>query len=307
MKFLLRAVLCLLAVTVPAYAARGCVAGNATGTFPLETGYTFRISAGEGAHAGTCRATVDGGPTGTLLDLHAYQIMPDEFSGKDVTNDGQPDLIIYGRIAKDDPLTYWIVSFAEPAGVARQLTVVYPLSFEDRDGDGKMEIWTREWSYDGIDGLSSGESPHPPVALRLVGHRLSYVSHQFPLEYEAEITQARQRITEDGVKRFKNLESTGMEVQKERAGAKDKPDPRLDAKAYEARLGILEVATLCIYAGKTTEAMQALGDWPYNDRDRIRTLIIRQRANGIMRQLNAPQPLAPKHAATQPAPSSSPQ
>jgi hypothetical protein len=225
-----------------------------------------------------------------------------------VNNDGTPDVILFGHATgPKDPWTYWIVSLAPPASLARQITTVYPLTFEDRDGDGKMEMWTREWTYDGIDGLESSESPHPLVAFRLVGNRLIWVSDRFATEYDPEIVQARQRITDDGVARLRNEESTGMMVQKEKAGAKDKEDPKLDARAFEAKIGILEVVTYYLYAGKAKEAWKELSNWPYNDRERIRTLIVRGRMNGMIKQLNAPQPGAPKETAAQPPAATTPQ
>lgn len=310
MKSFCRAVFCLLALTLPAAAANRCIGGHATGEFDLGNGYKLEISAGSGEHAGECRGVIGG--KATLLDVYAYDIRIDEVSGKDVNNDGEPDMIVAGHIKKDGPFTYWIISFAEPAGIARQITAVYPLTFEDRDGDGKVEIWTREWSYDGIDGLSSGDSPHPLVALRLVGNRLIWVSDRFPLEYEPEIIQAKQRITEDGVNKLKNVTdqsqaSVGGAGGGASIGGGNKEDPRMDARAREAKLGILEVATAYLYSGKSAEMMKVLGDWPFRDRDRIRTLIIRQRTSGIMKQLTAPQPGQSGQAAAQPAASSQPQ
>lgn len=296
MKSLPRLLACLLACALPAAAVTRCVAGNATGTLQLDN-YTLSIDAGTGEHASECHTSISG-PAGKIFEQFSYDLTMDEFSGKDVNNDGQPDLILVGHLTKGAPTTYWIISIAEPAGLARQITTVYPLAFEDRDGDGKLEIWTREWSYEGIDGLSHDDSPHPLVALRLVGNRLAYVSNLFPSEYEAEILQARQHITKDGVERLKNEQSnTGVNTAKE--GEQPKQDPKLDARAQEAKVGILGVVTSYLYSGKGAEAWKALGDWPYNDRMRIQQAILRARQNGLMRQLTAPQPVAPNQAGQQ--------
>ena len=296
----------LIAFCLPILASDHCIAGSGGAAYALWEGYDIQLEGGAGDHAGQCHVVI-GNASGPAFETYAYDIQIHDYSGKDVNNDGKPDVILFGKLGSaKDPLTYWIVSLAAPAGLARQITTVYPLTFEDRDGDGKMEIWTREWSYDGIDGLDSSDSPHPPIAFRLVGNRLIYVSNLFPAEYEQEIIQGRQHITEDGVSKFKNEESTGMQVQKEKAGAKDKEDPKLDAKAYEAKIGILAVATASLYSGKGAEWLKELQSWPYNDRDRIRTIIIQKRMNGMMKQLNAPQPAAPKQAAAEtPAPSAS--
>src|SRR3954462_10902523 len=291
MKSFFRLAVCLLALGAAAFGSDKCVAGAGGTANSLGQGYTFQLSGGSGDHAGECHAAFNNDAGTPVLEVYAYDMQVDEFSGKDVNNDGQPDAILFGHAhGPKDPLTYWIVSLAVPITLARQITSVYPLTFEDRDGDGMMEIWTRESTYDGIDGLYSDDSPHPLVAFRLMGNRLIWVSDRFASEYETEVLQARQRITEDGVNKLKNDESAGMMVQKEKAGAKDKDDPKLDARAYEAKIGILEIVTSYLYAGKAAEAWKELSNWPYNDRDRIRTLIIRGRMNGMIRQINAPQP-----------------
>lgn len=300
MKSLSRLALCLLALSLCAAASDRCVGGDSNGTVQLWDGYIMTVSSGAGDHAGTCHVTVVG-PPGTVADLYPYDFKPDSYTGKDVNNDGKGDVILFGHQNKDDQfLTYWIISLSEPAGVARQIATVYPLTFEDRDGDGKIEIWTREWSYNGIDGLNEDDSPHPPVAFRLSGTRLIHVSNLFPLEYEPEIIQAKQHITDDGVTALKNEETQGMQVQKEKAGAKDHDDPKMDAKALDAEIGVLAAVVNYLYSGQGEKGWKMLQeDWSFRDRDRIRQLILRQRMMGIMRQLNAPQPGAPSQAAAQ--------
>ena len=307
MKSLTRVAVCLFALALPALAADNCVAGNGGTALSLWDGYTMQISAGNGAHAGQCHATVQNQASVAVFDVYAYDIQPHEYSGKDVNNDGKPDLILFGHAGKGDPYTYWIVSLAEPAGLARQITTVYPLTFEDRDGDGKMEIWTREWSYNGIDGLGESDSPHPPIAFRLTGTRLIYVSNVFPLEYEPEIAQAKMHITDEGVVALKNEETTGMQVQKEN-GAKDHDDPKMDAKAVDAKIGVLAAVVNYLYSGQGEKGWKLLqDDWAYRDRDRIRQLILRQRMMGMMKQLNAPQPGAPAQATAQTPSTAQPQ
>ena len=308
MKSLTRVAVCLFALALPALAADKCRAGEGGTALALSDGYTMQLSAGFGDHAGQCHATVQNQDSVAVFDVYAYDIQQDQYSGKDVNNDGKPDLILFGHAGKDDPYTYWIVSLGQPAGLARQITTVYPLTFEDRDGDGKMEIWTREWSYNGVDGLDESDSPHPPIAFRLTGTRLTYVSNMFPLEYEPEVTQAKLHISDDGVLALKNEETQGMQVQKEKAGAKDHDDPKMDAKAVDAKIGVLGVVVNYLYAGQGEKAWKFLQeDWPYRDRDRIRQIILRQRMLGMMKQLNAPQPGAPAQAAAQAPSSSQPQ
>ncbi|MDP9267237.1 MAG: hypothetical protein M3P27_02795 [Acidobacteriota bacterium] len=311
-RFIQRLVLCLLALCLPTLclptsASDKCVAGSGGTAYSLGEGQTLQLNGGFGDHAGQCHVAISNG-SGPVFETYAYDLQLDEFSGRDVNNDGKPDVILFGHVTgPKDRLTYWIVSLAAPAGLARQITTVYPLSFEDRDGDGKLEIWTREWSYNGIDGLDASDSPHPLVAFRLVGNRLIWVSDRFATEYDTEIAQARQQISADGVSKLRNEEPTSVMVQKEKAGASDKADPKLDARAYEAKLGILQVVTSYLYMGKGAEAWKELSDWPYNDRDRIRTLLVRGRMNGMIKQLNAPQPGAPKETAAQPPAATNPQ
>lgn len=300
MKSSIRLAVCLLALALSALATDRCVGGNVTATAKLWDGSTFNVAPGAGDHAGTCHMTITG-QSGMIFDMYSYDMQAHEYSGKDVNNDGKPDAILFGHQNKNDQfLTYWIISTGEPAGLVRQIQTVYPLTFEDRDGDGKMEIWTREWSFNGVDGLDESDSPHPQVAFRLTGSKLTWMSNYFPGEYDPEITQAKQQITDEGITAFKNEETTGMQVQKEKAGAKDHDDPKLDAKAMETKIGVLSMVVSYLYAGKGTEAWKTLQEqWPYRDRDRIRQIILRQRQMGMMRQLNAPQPGAPSQAAAQ--------
>jgi hypothetical protein len=158
-----------------AFASDKCVAGAGGTAYSLGQGYTLQLDGGSGEHAGQCHVAFRDESGTAAFETYAYDLQIDEFSGKDVNNDGKPDVILFGHLTgPKDPLTYWIVSLAGPIELARQITTVYPFTFEDRDGDGKIEMWTREWTYDGIDGLESSESPHPLVAFRLVGNRLCH-------------------------------------------------------------------------------------------------------------------------------------
>ncbi len=308
-SFTQRLALCLLALCVPAMASDKCIGGAGGVKYPLSEQYSVAIEGGTGEHAGKCHVLISG-PAGAVFDNYSYDVQVDPFSGKDVNNDGKPDMILFGHVnSRQDPLTYWIISFAEPAFLARQITTVYPLTFEDRDGDGKMEIWTREWVFNGIDGLDEDDSPHPQIAFRLVGNRLIYVSNLFASEYEPEIADARTRLTENAVSLFKNETSPGHPASEK--DDKPKDDPKSERTRLEVKSATLKVVLAYIYAGKTAEAMKQLGDdWPYNDRDRIRQIILRTRQNGMLRQLNAPQPAAAPGAqqssAAPPAPVSTP-
>lgn len=299
-----------LACALPATAADSCANGVGTWNKMLWDGFSVQLQPGAGEQQGKCHVSVASSAAEPIFDHYAAEIAVHEYTGKDVNNDGKPDLIITARAESIPGLTYYVISLADPAGVARQITTMFPLSFEDRDGDGKLEIWTREYIFAGIDGLATDDSPFPPVAFRLLGNRLIYVSPSFASEYDRAIAEARQRITEDGLKELRNDPTTGEQVQKERGGSdKKKDDPKIQREIYETKAGVLDVVIAYLYAGKGAEAWKELNaGWGFRDRDRIRQIILRARPNGILKQLNAPQPATQKQASVPPAsPPSSPQ
>jgi hypothetical protein len=103
-----------------------------------------------------------------------------------------------------------------------------------------------------------------------VDHRgLHDVSAHFVDQYDSEIALARAKIAEGDIQKF------------------------IIADFEDAKKVVLEIVFSYLYSGREAEAWQALGEmWPAADRERIKALIVRTRAKGILSKLGKSGPIS---------------
>jgi len=175
------------------------------------------------------------------------------------------------------------VATTEPAGLVRQIVTQATLSFEDRKGDGHMEIVTRDLAFSGFEGLAPEDSPKPLVFLRMRGKELYSVASLYWPDYEVEITRAKARLGRDDVSEFRGT-MPNAKTDKEKA---EGPSPQEQRRNYATRAAVLEVVVDYLYAGKGQEAWQYLKEsWPYADRARVQQAILRTRMSGVLGDIN---------------------
>ena len=277
------------------WAAEGrCVQGR--GEVQKQVGdYVVQIGATEAAeHAGECRAAVSSSAGRIVFETFGYEAVLVPASGKDINGDGVPDVVLETRSAPGQCCaTYSIVSLGDPPGLLRQITTSAELAFEDRGGDGRVEIWTRETAFDGFDGLGHSDSPFPLVVFRLKGNTLFNVSATYWPEYEREITQARASLSRSALDAHMGIQSASTAGV---SGGGNKPkelSPREIQQINEARGLVLQIVLSYLYGGRGQEAWKQLAEnWPYADRERIRQLILKTRTTGVLSEVNRPAPQA---------------
>ena len=160
-----------------------------------------------------------------------------------------------------------------------------PLHFEDRDGDGRFEIWARDFAFLHFDDLPAELTPQPLIVFRLKGETLHMVSQAFWPDYEQEIAQAKGRIPKDLLEKFIGSPTASSD-------SNDKPkelSPHEKEAIIEVKADALAIVLANLYGGRGQEAWKALDDmWPPLDKPRIRQMILKARTGGILSEINRP-------------------
>ena len=276
---------CLLVVLAcgTALAAPSCINGAGELEKPLWDGYTLRIGPAPSDHANECRAAVVAADGKVIFETFGVDAGLNQATGRDVSNDGSKDVVIETHTAAGN--VYSIVGTSNPAGLVRQIATSAQLSFEDRLGDGHIEIVTKETSFLGFEGLTPEDSPQPPVFLRLKGDRIANVSTLYWPEYEMEIKQAKAQLARDDVAEFMGTLQTNKTANEKAAG----PSPQEQRRMATTKATVLRIVINYLYAGKGQEAWQSLKEmWPFADRDRIRQAILKTRMAGVLGDISRP-------------------
>ena len=269
---------CLLALPLLA-ADRTCVAGHGHGEKEV-SGFRVTIAPATAVdHAGECHAAVLF-PSGTAVyEAYGVEAAMSPISGKDVDGDGSPDAVL--ETVSAQTYHYAVISLAEPPGLVRELVVSSPLNFEDLDGDGRVEIWGRDYAFLDFDGLPAAVAPAPRVVFRLKGATLAHVSQAFWSEYEREIAEARGLISKDTLDDFLAVPVQGDDKKPKELG------PEEQRRVTELKGIVLEIVLAYLYGGRGQEAWKALDEmWPATDKPRMRQMILKARSSGILTEIN---------------------
>jgi hypothetical protein len=273
-------ILFILLAALPLWAAdRTCAAGRGHAEVEV-AGFrlTLAPATAEG-HQGECHAAVLF-PSGTAVyEAYGAEAVINGISGKDVDGDGSPDAVLATVTA---PVHHYaVVSLSQAPGLVRELVVSAPLNFEDLDGDGRVEIWARDYAFLDFDGLPAAISPAPRVVFRLKGATLAHVSQAFWSEYEREIAEARGLISQDTLDDFLAVPIQGDDKKPKELG------PEEQRKITELKGIVLEIVLAYLYGGRGQEAWKALDDmWPATDKPRMRQMILKARSSGILTEIN---------------------
>jgi hypothetical protein len=290
MKFLATtAVLFSLSLTLFA-ADHNCAAGVGTVVQPLPGGYVAQIvPASDADHAGECYGAISNAAGKTVYEVYAHELELNTVTGKDVNGDGSPDAVLESHPAEGQCCwEYYVVSLGEPAGLIRGFSTSVPLTFEDRAGDGKIEIWTHDFSFDGMDGMTHADSPSPLIFFRLKGNTVYDVSPAFWSEYSAEVAETRGLISRNDIDDLTRLEGDNPAADNEDKSLGDDKSAKHE-RMRRAQALVLTLTLDYLYGGKLQEAFKTISEmWPVLDRPRIRQAILERRNHGILREINRP-------------------
>ena len=175
---------------------RGCSQGVGEWTENLWDGYKVEIAATPSGAPAQCRAALKSADGKVQFEVTGAEALVNPISGTDINGDGKPDVVIEThRTAGQCCYTYSILTPGETPLLQRQITTTPPLVFEDRDGNGKIEITTHDFAFVGIEGLGESDSPRPLVVFRLRGSTLYNVSPAYWPEYQHEVEVAKAGIS----------------------------------------------------------------------------------------------------------------
>jgi hypothetical protein len=237
--------------------------------------YEVRLTAQSGADASPapCRAyIVDHSGRQTLL-LEDWGISIHQGTGWDLFGDGNPGLILEGYSGGAHCCyTYRIASLGNPPVILSPTKNEAPFYIFKDPVSRQYRIMTSDGAFDYFDGLCHACAPMPRVVLAADTSGLHDVGAQFTEQYDSEIAAARAKIGEGNMNKF------------------------LAADFKDAKPAVLEIVYSYLYSGRDSDAWQALDDmWPAGDRDRIKALILKTRAAGILQEIQKVRPQPPTH------------
>jgi hypothetical protein len=193
----------------------------------------------------------------------------DEISGKDINGDGRPEAVFEGFSGGANCCwTYWIVSLGGRPGLLKELQNQTAIGFRET-ADGHIDLWTGDGAFDYFDCLSHAETVFPTVFLRLQGRELKDVGSEHWDDYANQIAGAQRRITAEELRQFRESRSQ---------------DEMCEGNPRSTMPKVLAIVFANLYGGREQEAWKALDEmWPPGDKERIRKLILQERAEGILR------------------------
>ncbi len=233
-------------------------------------GFTIKIEAKPKEMV--CGATIQS-PRGDIVfeyDDWGIDILP--VTGKDVNGDGQPDAVLEGYSGGAHCCwTYSIISLGEKPGLISDFENGDNASFQDLNGDGRIEILVRDSDFDYFEDLAHAFAPFPLLILRLEGNRFKDVGSEFLGTYDKEIGAWRDKLSPSSLDKFLHPSSA-------------KPYDEVDYLDTKSR--VLMVVLDYLYSGRSKEAWKSLDElWPAEDKERIRDKILQRYCNGLRTSL----------------------
>jgi len=232
-------------------------------------GYTTRISPlPRNIDGHPCQATVARSRQRAALKFDDWVVVIWKGSGKDVNHDGNPDLILLGYSGGAHCCyRYQVVSLGSRIEVLPEVKNQEPLFFVENRRKGRFEIWSWDGAFGYFDDLSYGFSPLPRVILEIRRREIRDISSSFKPVYDGEISKIRGRLQPTKLAAFKTAR-------------------KLADADLETRRDVLSMVLAYLYSGREQDAWSALDEmWPPADKARIKELILKTRADGILRHV----------------------
>jgi hypothetical protein len=288
--------LALLLVSSASFAA-DCAHGAGGTLRQLWDGYVEQIGPSP-TQEGACRAVILAPDASTVFELTGVNASISPATGSDITNDGKRDVVLETDSGPEQCCyVYAIVTPGETPPLQRQFSTSVELSFGDRDGDGKIEIWAKDFAFVGFDHLLREQAPQPLVVFRLKGGTLFNVSQACWTDYEADISQAKSQIAKKDLEDFTGSATPNADQSSgygasgyggHVSGGGKKDDAPEDQRRRNDTEGlVLRVILDYLYGGRGADGWKYLSEvWPDLDKQRIRQAILKARMSGILAEIN---------------------
>jgi hypothetical protein len=217
-----------------------------------------------------CRAVIRDNQQHVIFSAHdpgMALIVP----GQDVNGDGVPDIVLEGDSGGNHGTsTYYVISLGEKPGLILKFeTDSVPARFIQSQDSGRPEIHTWDGESFMFDGVSAAFSPYPDVYLQINGARLHDISAQHKADYDKSIRKLKRSLPAADFARFRVIDESW-----EKAGEE------------EPASQVLKITVAYLYSGRPSLARKTIREmWPAFDQDRIWSLIVTTRRQGILKQV----------------------
>jgi hypothetical protein len=164
--------------------------------------------------------------------------------------------------------TYFILNAVPAPRLVARISNPYPIDFIDYRGIELNDLVTRDGGFIDFESMPYELVPAPTVYIRFARGRPTNAGALFKHLYDQEIAQARARIKPDALEYFHS---------------------RNIYDDVELASNVLRIVLAYLYSGREEQAWKELAAmWPPNDLARIKSEILKARANGILRYTQTP-------------------
>ena len=240
-----------------------------------------------GLAARSCQATLTWHDTKLDVAHNAPEVDLDLF-GAEMQGLGLVAAFQVKNSAEQCCLKYQIYSLADAPHLLRTIDGGF-FSAKDFDLDGRVEIWAEDAaSISGFEGLISTQFEFPPtLVLRFEDGRLLDATHEFPSYFDEVVVAVSAQIDPAAAQEFKQSDGkiafSIKEIEK-------------FTRLQKVKIQVLEIAWAYLYSGREQAAWTSLTKmWPEADLERVKSVIVRARKNGILAQVDGQSAEEKKH------------
>lgn len=240
-------------------------------TFSLRGGYKLKLTHTDPPAQIGCRAEVSSPGGASVFAVEAWDISLDN-KDIDLNGDGHADLVLRGYSGGAHCCwTYWILTPSKRPALRKQIENQAHIYFEQAGHNGPILLVAQDGKFDYFDSLCHECSVFPELFLRMEGEKLVDVSSSYLSHYDDQIKAARSQLIHRPLEKFMAARNRDQ----------------MDSTGDDVKPLVLTIVLAYLYSGRDAQAWKSLDEmWPSFDRDRIKGLILKTRAEGLLRYVD---------------------